>query len=630
MSTILILGIILLNSWMISYIFKRKIEEAIAPMIFIIIISIYLLGLFFQSLIPGFYLCIFYSAISGLYFIFEVIKNQKNFLKHLKQKCLTPGLIIFIILFFIVWGINRMSVFSEWDEFSHWGLVIKNMAIFDRFGNYEYSTVAFRGYPPATALWEYFIIKIYGVFSEDYAYRAFGWLISAIMVSVLARFTWKTFLQTLFFAGIIFLIPSIFVANYIITLYVDMLLGIVFGYLLYHSFNDEQCDCFYYGTLILGMSVLCLIKASGAFLSLIIGILVISVAINKYYKSRIDLKKKFQYIALPSLCTIISFIIGKFSWTAYLAATKTGEAWNTSNLTLVNIINFLCGKGEVYQYEVLRNFYDALWNQDFSSYVFNMRYIQWAMICIIGLLFIHFLKKGLRQKIKLYNIIIILGLVLYTIGMLFLYIFTYSEYEAIRLASFNRYLSTYLFGILIFIVAMIGESCAKKESDIHAIYIEGTLLAVLSFLLPLSNLDGITIDNRKNINEARKIRENYMDVAQYMPLLDYKTDKVSIISQHDNGFDKWNLTFLLTPVPTLSGLWSIGPKLDDGDIWAIDITPEEWLERLDENDVNYVYLHNIDDQFIKTYGDCFTEIPSQHNMYHLKKYDNTLKLIAVE
>ena len=121
-----------------------------------------------------------------------------------------------------------------------------------------------------------------------------------------------------------------------------------------------------------------------------------------------------------------------------------------------------------------------------------------------------------------------------------------------------------------------------------------------------------------------------MDVAQYMPLLDYKTDKVSIISQHDNGFDKWNLTFLLTPVPTLSGLWSIGPKLDDGDIWAIDITPEEWLERLDENDVNYVYLHNIDDQFIKTYGDCFTEIPSQHNMYHLKKYDNTLKLIAVE
>lgn len=169
-SAILFLFIISVSG-MVALCFKRRIEETIAVVVFMVIAILYFGGMLSGSLLTGIYICGIIGILSVFYIGRKVVMDKRNVIK----LCVTPGLIIFTLLFIWVIWLNVNRVFFGWDEFSHWGLAVKNMYQFDYFSNHPYSTDTYSGYPPAMALWQYFFVKACGEFSEGSVYCAGGY-----------------------------------------------------------------------------------------------------------------------------------------------------------------------------------------------------------------------------------------------------------------------------------------------------------------------------------------------------------------------------------------------------------------------------------------------------------------------
>ena len=77
------------------------------------------------------------------------------------------GLFVFTVVFACFWYIGRNSLIYCYDALSHWALVVKNMYMYNNFGNLDPTTATFLTYPPAQGLFEYFFLKIAGSFRES-------------------------------------------------------------------------------------------------------------------------------------------------------------------------------------------------------------------------------------------------------------------------------------------------------------------------------------------------------------------------------------------------------------------------------------------------------------------------------
>ena len=541
MKTIFVFLFIIILASAIAIHFKHRIEETIVVAIMGVILVLYFSGLVCGgNLLPGVYICLLLGGGALLYVVKSIITDRDG----IKTYCLVPGLLIYFFLFGWIWYINRYRLFSSWDEFSHWGLVVKNMDFFDWFGNHPLSTVHFQGYPPATALWQYFIGKLYGGFYEGHVYQATGWLIVSLCLPVALRLEWKSIFRAFFSVCFLIAVPMIFNGSYLVLLYVDVLLGILLGYILYCGFYSKSKDVFYYVNIGIALCVLTITKASGIFLALV------AIAVIQGYEFVKGVKEKQAKNIKRNLIILIVFLseifVGKMTWSIYLNLTETREAWNTSSMTVSNIFNLILGKGEEYQYTTISNFLNALGETDFNSYIFNMRYVSWVIV-VMALFFV--LNRLVKEKARLrfYAWGSMIGLVAYTVGLMLLYVFTYSEYEAVNLASFQRYLATYFVALAYFTSGVLFTEVNKKERE----FVKKTIIVASGILLlfvPVNAFWDVTFLYKEQVDATIGQRTNYTGILPYLNGLDYTKDKIWYISQNTTGFDYWNLRYLATPI----------------------------------------------------------------------------------
>lgn len=68
------------------------------------------------------------------------------------------GFVIIVVLL----SVNG-KVFSHYDNFSHWALVVKQMLSTNRFPNFEDTVIVYQEYPLGSAAFIYYVAKIVGV-----------------------------------------------------------------------------------------------------------------------------------------------------------------------------------------------------------------------------------------------------------------------------------------------------------------------------------------------------------------------------------------------------------------------------------------------------------------------------------
>ena len=635
----------------VAVFFRRKWEESIAPVIFSVILTVYFSGLLFDDLSVG---VLFVKAVAVLsaaallFLLYEARRNKETMDKirqSVRQYCMTPGLICWLIMFVIIYVVYCNKIIAGWDEFSHWGLVVKNMFVFDKFGNYAESTTSFRDYPPGTALWQYFTAKVFSRnLGENHIYHAMGWLIISLQASFLRFFSFDTAnspfsvrsgaqegivrragnvarqifshkkMREAFFAMLLIMFVPLLFTQYIFiyfnSIYVDIILGILFAYILASGFSEERFDAFFYISVFLSVSVLCLIKAIGVFLAVAALLIIAGYKLTEIRQT--GLRQSLLPVSLLTLSGITGLLIGKVSWSVYLKLTHTPKAWNTKPLTLSNILALAKGKGQAYQYLTVKNYFKAIFEWPIG--IFGT-YIGWLTILAVSLIILRRKRRNREnaKKATFYLSGCFVFAVIYAIGLLALYMFTFTESDAVSTAAFNRYLSTVFVGTFVFLafclMTFFWGAVSRLKRPI-------AVLCAVFFVFGLSR-------QYMRYNKEEKVRIAFLSVwdsAAKNLDFDYKKDNIYFICQNSDGQEYWFFRYAITPVNTNSGgagdssPWSIGTPYNAGDAWTKDISCAEWQSILNDGKYNYVFLYRVDDQFREQFADAFEnpdEIGSQ-------------------
>ena len=82
------------------------------------------------------------------------------------------------------------------------------------------------------------------------------------------------------------------------------------------------------------------------------------------------------------------------------------------------------------------------------------------------------------------------------------------------------------------------------------------------------------------------------------------------MSRGDSGLHYWITKFNARPNYVIDpfGGWSLGKATYDKDVWYRDISPEDWIEQLIEEEYDYVAVYRVGDDFSENYGDVFGNI----------------------
>ncbi|MBK5240812.1 hypothetical protein [Clostridium sp.] len=590
----------------ISLKFDKKIEETFSLWIFLIILILYLFGLL-GFLKIGVYSVIAIGVVSMFFCCYSIYSNRQNFIKNV----MTPGFAMFIVFFVLAWWAQKGRMLTSWDEFSHWGTVVKNMYILDALGNHPDATTVFRGYPPATALFEYLWMKLSGNFTEGNLYMAMNILYFSLMIPVFSNIRWKNASKIVIRFILILILPLAFFQDFYSIIMVDAILGVMFAYILITYYVNEM-STFKIINISLALFVLTITKASGFGLAIIS---IIVIALDLIFVKRQELKKYIKQdkkintvkrIVLV-LCPIIFALLSKYSWSIYIKITKTNEAWNTSEISLLNIKSLFNGNAPHYQMATIKNFINAFSELFLTDYTLKLSFMSWiVLLIVISIILIQFIcNDSERSRFKLATISLFMGSAIYTLSLLILYVFTYSEYEATKLASYSRYSGTYLLGVLIFLVMTISfkeQRCITK----FKVAISSCILLSLLLNIKVTPVINCFLLGPYNTKGTITLRASYAPITKIKQVVNSKTDKLYFISVADNGFDFWVSRYNITPIKTNlnSDSWSLGKPYYKGDIWTKDIDVDVWAEEL-KSDYTYVYIYRTNDTFNKRYGEIF-------------------------
>lgn len=632
MGYIIVLFTILSLSSSLAVLGKRRIEEAVPISMMLIILTVYLFGLLFHNIPLGVYVSLGIAGASAIFLIVQFVRNRNE----TKEQCLTPGLFILLGIFAWMFIINIHRLAFVWDEMSHWALAVKNMCYFDYFAFIDEANTTYKGYPPAITLWEYFVCKLTGGYSDSAFYNAYSWFLLSLCVPFTKKFNFKQTGYAIASALFIILLPLAFNNTYMVVGYVDVPLGALSFYIIFELYTSVQKNWYHYFALFISISTLCMIKATGVTFALIILALILG---DTVHELRAPMQSNLTKAQQPkhnikcwfsSLTCILGIIFGKYSWTVLLKVQHVSKAWDTSNFTFESLIQLLSGNGPDYWYEVIKNFIFTLFLGRFGKGIIGISVFFWTVLLIAFAILIS-RKRADKKRFRRYIYTLLIGEVIYTLGLLFLYIFTFSAYEAYVLASFNRYMLSYMVILFFFILGsfiyQVGDSKELKWDYILVLVLYGFLLLVV----PFQQLLYITISVNDDWQGQKEAREKYSSIHQYDDILDYTKDKVAIIAQEDYGEDYYTFNFEIAPVKVVN-LWSLGQPYSMIDFYSVDYNVDEWLSYLQDEGCTYVYLHEINDYFTDNYSSAFDDpkdIETQ-TLYKLDCTSSDIKLIRVQ
>lgn len=584
-------GILACIAGMYTKLWGRRFEEVLPLSMFSVIFLIYLTGMF-KSLQAGFWLTLAAGGIGGLCCLYFSIKEKRKFL----QQVLTPGCIAFFLLAFIFWWTNRGRLLMQWDDFSHWGLVVKNMHLFQKLGNVAESTVKFKDYPPAASIFAYFFTN-FGSYNETNAIRGMGLLTAGTMLPLFREIRWenkKSLFSGMVLFTLIYVLPTSFHKNAYIGLYVDSLLGVLFFFLVYLMVAYEPGK-FRTVNLAAGCMMLTLTKASGTGLAMM-AVCFVLIGFLFVYKEK---RERLRLFADGAVC-VASVVLAQQSWNLYLKFSGTERAWSASEISPAGILALFTGEAPAYRMETLKNFGSFLLTKPMGGWLVQFPVIVWIVLFVaFAFLFLCFCEEEDRKRFRAVFIGLMAGFLVYLLSLLILYLFSYSQFEAVKLASADRYIFTYILGMLCSYVGIFVLYFREKQLLVHIL-----ALVVTSLCVTKDGVFDVLMYPKESVLTSQMLEEGYRGSGRFQDKLDGTKDRVYVISQNNYGLDYWVLRNVFTPVKINDNYtWSIGESYGDGDVFTAYKDIYSWSEDLKQFD--YVYLFRVDDQFRQQFGELF-------------------------
>ncbi len=440
-----------------------------------------------------------------------VIKDKKR-----AKNILTTGLAVFAVLAVGAILLNAGRYYYLNDEFSHWGLAVKNLYTVGKLPLSGETNALFPAYPPfATA-----ICYLGTCFSKTLCEGATFVPLDLLMVASLLPFvTGYTdqcekknciisgrFLAAVPAAAILFCLLC-FKFSALTSISVDTLLGAMTFFLVWELIQGKKAVN--YASAAVTAAALVLVKETGLAFAVCGMIAAVAVII---VQKREPLKEKLRLFAGP-LCAVLSAAGAKVFWSIALSISgATGDGEGIAG-GLVRI--FSEGFTET-QRQTTKAFF-AAWIK--PSISFGLPLV--LVVCIFALVqlgVIFLLKKtefeGIGYAVCLFGAVTVCFF-FYSFGLLASYWTVFTPGEAVEVASFERYIGSYLVFWLGTVVAvalcvLLPELLSRlgnawKEKPLRIVSAAVSLLIALALVLVL----GVFYPNKASDSAAARASNNY-------------------------------------------------------------------------------------------------------------------------
>ena len=443
-------------------------------------------------------------TLSGVgYFSYSLYKEKQK-VKTLKKKLLKPSVIIPIIIFLYITLIGMGMHLTHYDNFSHWGLIIKNMFIDGALPNFEDTMIMFKGYQPGSACLIYFYGFLAGK-TEGAMIIAQNYMIFAYL-TVLFGFikennkVLKNILITVFY---IFIMTVSIKFNDLLVDSLIATMSIASLAILYHYKKDLKKGFMYS----LPISIfLLLVKNTGLLLAGFNCLYMLYIA----FKNK-ELKKGIKYVIITGL-TLLGFLL---IWQNHVKLVFGDLALNSKHsLSTENIILSLRTKGWDNIFTFIKSYFFHLFT--FKDNITNI----YILIINAILLLFTFSEKDKKERKKLLLLtgtvdIIYLGYYGILGGM---YLLSMPWEEAKVFASYERYMTTIII-IIIGTIFLYFLAHKEKKYNFKVASITMIILMISTIYFFQSNFRGLLgnddykgslVEKYDNILENYKIDEDKM------------------------------------------------------------------------------------------------------------------------
>ncbi len=575
---------------------RRRIEVTLPLSIFTVILVLYIFGLF-GKLKWGVYAFGVLTILAFLIGFTKVIalKEFKKFMGNI----FTVGFFVFIGAVIFIWFMTQGRLLSRFDEFTHWGLTVKNYFIFDGFANIKGSTTHGAGYQPGVSLFCYFFTALKGKFSESDALRAMNIFVVAMLLPIFRKITWKRVVLGICMIPLIGAIPWLF--SFVITpyntLYADAALAVTFAFLLFQYMTHGQ-NIANYVSLGLASAVLILIKPSSEVFALAVFLLIIIDVLAFRRKEFSEMwKKKGGWFGF--VFYIVISIASYVSWKLFTAKNHMLQVFDYIEVTETKTKDAT---------SIITNFVKALFKNTDNEKL-NMPYVWWILIfaCLALIAIILIKDKKDKGRTVLFSILLIVGYIGFLASLCFMYVFLFIPEEAATLASMDRYICTYILGVVIFFIYLIIDAVFQRFGGMGNVLILFPIALVMIFA-PWDKISSNMLRYETAIEKTQTKREAYSKAEKTFAKMDYKKDRVYFIAQNTNGLEYQSAYYLATPVSLSYDYamgWSLGNPYTVKDIWTLDMSKEEWEKALIDGDYTYVYLYKVDSRFKERFETLF-------------------------
>lgn len=612
MSTLLMTGILFAFAGLGALCMHKRFEEQLPLAAGLVVVVLYVFALM-GKVLWGAYIVLVLALLALIGQLICLIRRRAI------KWILTPGCAVFFLIAAWLLFSFRGYMFTEWDDFSHWGVAVKNLSIFHTLpaGTPE-ATTTYNDYPPATTLFSWFWTHLSGTFNEEDAQRAVNMLMLCFLLPAMKDQEWKRPGKALCMSAVLFVLPLLFAGNAYRTLQVDVLMGCMLLYIL--------CEWFLGGKNLPGMGctlfLLPLVKEMGAAFAVLALVIIAADLLFFSGKGRVSSLKIAGVLA-------IAVAAASLSWGGYLKLHRVDEVWNKGGI-FVSLSSGLRPD----HFTIMGRFLEKISSPEIWSGSEHLSCIMWIVLILTSCHLLNAYDGQEKKRFLLLFRLLMAGFALYLLVLLLIYLFLFRSDEAMNMNSLERYLSSYMLPLAGFVVLWLNHSLDGKA-------LKGKLnapLCLITALLVLVNPLWIVRETATSGTRIAAVYETRMANTvshDALEAVNPDEDRVYVVAAGDAGWRYYECAYQFTPVPVQEGMWSAWPVAHKSLAWedktSVEYSPEAWGEMLVEGGFTYVYLDHIDERLINDYHMLF-EDPSQirnGGMYRVENGAEGVRFCAI-
>jgi hypothetical protein len=630
MELIAVVAVIFLVAVQLAWATKIDLAYLFAPAIFFIVGWEFIFGLLGKLNLGMESLVLFI----GMALILLLAKSG-GFRNYLVRSIYAPSTVAFVSLSLISLYKSKDWMLSQWDEFTHWGAVVKAMHEFAMLGPATPVDLVASRYPPSISLFQYFVMDFNTRWQEGLLFWSIHLIAISIIVSVLAKCSYK-YLAEIFFRLFIALVAASLFFNIFDNIYSDPTLAIAFGFMVAVAIQASYLDGRWTCLLALSAVFVTLIKPIGIYFA---ASAILINAVATMYTVRFGSGRRAFLAFSPSFFASAAALIAWTAWTDYVLKYEGSIASPVDTLSVsVRDANNV--------QQITDSYISAFSNINLRpSYSVAMTSLTWTIVC--GLFFVMWAALSGNKRRK-QNIGIGVTLLIATGGyfgvVLYAYLSSFGPGEAAGLASYSRYIGTWFQGIFLAIILLIlsefyiAKYFESGDSDINPLRTKslrvklGIFLVAVMAVTTLSSVHNYMLMLSVSRYQGSEVRAPLSPVLQAIDNAKIpEGSRVWIITQHQIGFEYYVLRYEMQNSRFEFGEkpFSVGTPYGDDDIWtAPDRNLDVWSNEL--RDWDYLVLYQTTESFNKQFASLFQPSFAESNsVYRIIKTKDSVNLSKV-